>query len=184
MTHIVKNITANSSAGITQMATELHGGIGFLSEFPIERWHREALITPIWEGASNIQALDMLEAVMKKKAHIQLLSDFKNILSEIREEKSTAESCYHSLEESIDKLLSMGMEEAQFHAKYSMEVMGHSMAAILLIHIGNKTGNNDFIRAGSLYARRFVKKEDYESKALEDADQIIHVDIKERSLKN
>jgi len=184
MTHIVKNITADSSAGITQMATELHGGIGFLSEFPIERWHREALITPIWEGASNIQALDMLEAVMKKKAHIQLLSDFKNILSEIREEKATAEACYHSLEESIDKLLSMGIEEAQFHAKYSMEVMGHSMAAILLIHIGNKTGNNDFVKAGSLYARRFVEKEDYESKALDDADQIIHVDMKERTLKN
>ena len=184
MTHIVKNITAESSAKITQMATELHGGIGFLSEFPIERWHREALITPIWEGASNIQALDMLEAIMRKNAHIKLLSDFGDIVSKIREEKETAESCYRSLKESIEKLLSMGAMESQFHAKFSMEVMGHSMAAILLIHIGNSTGNRDFIKVGSLYARRFVKKEDYDSKTMDDADLLIHVGRTERSVKN
>jgi hypothetical protein len=45
---------------------EAFGGIGFLAEFPVKRWHREALITPIWEGTSNIQALDMLEAMAKK----------------------------------------------------------------------------------------------------------------------
>ena len=89
MTHIVKNITAESSSIITQMATELHGGIGFLSEFPIERWHREALITPIWEGASNIQALDMLEAIMKKKAHIKMLLDFQKTVSETRDAEAS-----------------------------------------------------------------------------------------------
>jgi alkylation response protein AidB-like acyl-CoA dehydrogenase len=184
VTHIVKNITADSSARITQMATELHGGIGFLSEFPVERWHREALITPIWEGASNIQALDMLEAIMKKKAHIRLLSDFSGIISEIRDERKTAEICYGYMKESIDKLVAMGNDEAQFHAKYCMEAMGHSMAAILLIHIGNKTGNDDFIKAGSLYAKRFVQKEDYDSSAMETAASLIHVDRIQRSIKN
>ena len=66
LTHIAKNLTADMSSYVTRLAMELHGGIGFLSEFPVERWHREALITPIWEGTSNIQALDMLEAIVKK----------------------------------------------------------------------------------------------------------------------
>ncbi|WP_337860383.1 acyl-CoA dehydrogenase family protein [Ferroplasma sp.] len=182
MTHIVKNITADSSAKITQMATELHGGIGFLSEFPVERWHREALITPIWEGASNIQALDMLEAIMRKKAHIQLLSDFKELVSEIKEEKNTAESCYKLLKDGIEKLLIMDTEEAQFHAKYIMETMGHSMAALLLMQIGNKTGNIDFKKAGKLYAERYVKREDYDNSA--DADSLIHIDREQRAIKN
>jgi len=184
MTHIVKNITAESSSIITKMATELHGGIGFLSEFPVERWHREALITPIWEGASNIQALDMLEAIMRKKAHIELLNDFKNILSEIADGKDVAESCYNSLKNSIDKLLSMGTDEAQFHAKYIMEVMGNSMASMLLMHIGNKTNNNNFIKSGKLYFERFLNKNDYESSAIDDVDEIIHVDNMEKSIKN
>ena len=78
----------------------------------------------------------------------------------------------------------MGAIESQFHAKYSMEVMGHSMAAILLIHIGNSTGNRDFIKVGLLYARRFVKKGDYYSEAMDDADLLIYVDRTERSIKN
>jgi acyl-CoA dehydrogenase len=182
MTHIAKNITADSSAKITQMATELHGGIGFLSEFPIERWHREALITPIWEGASNIQALDMLEAIMRKKAHIMLLSDFKDIISEIKDGKEVAETCYKILKENIEEILAMEQGEAEFHAKYIMEIMGHSMAAILLMHIGNRSENSNFIKAGKLYARRFVEKRDYDSAA--DADTLIHISRIGRSLKN
>ena len=184
MTHIVKNITANSSSIITQMATELHGGIGFLSEFPIERWHREALITPIWEGASNIQALDMLEAIMKKKAHIRMLQDFQKTVSEITGGKETADSCYKLLKESIDSILSMDNTEAQYHAKYLMDVMGNSMAAILLLHIGNKTGNNDFIKAGNLYFLRYVKKGDYDRDTIESSEPLIRVEMEERSLKN
>lgn len=38
------------------------------------RWHRESLITPIWEGPSNIQALDLLEAMQKKGAHRPFLA--------------------------------------------------------------------------------------------------------------
>ncbi len=184
MTHIVKNITAESSSIITQMATELHGGIGFLSEFPIERWHREALITPIWEGASNIQALDMLEAIMKKKAHIKMLLDFQKTVSETRDGREIADSCYNLIRESIDKILSMDSTEAQFHAKYLMDIMGNSMASILLLHIGNKTGNEDFIKAGKLYFKRYVKKEDYDMDTMQSSESLIHVERQERSLRN
>jgi hypothetical protein len=184
MTHIVKNITADSSSIITQMATELHGGIGFLSEFPIERWHREALITPIWEGASNIQALDMLEAIMRKKAHIRMLQDFQKTVSDIHEGRETADSCYKILKESIDSILSMDNNEAQFHAKYLMDLMGNAMASILLLHIGNKAGNNDFIEAGKLYFLRYVRKGDYDRDTLELAGSLIGIERLERSLKN
>ncbi len=36
-------------------------------------------------GASNIPALDMLEAIMKKTAHLMLLSDFSKIISGIND---------------------------------------------------------------------------------------------------
>ena len=58
------------------------------------------------------------------------------------------------------------------------------MAAILLLHIGNETGNKDFTEAGKLYFQRYVKKEDYDKDALETAESLIHVERQERSLKN
>ncbi|WP_175266909.1 acyl-CoA dehydrogenase family protein [Acidiplasma cupricumulans] len=184
MTHIVKNITAESSSIITEMATELHGGIGFLSEFPIERWHREALITPIWEGASNIQALDMLEAIKRKEAHIKMLQDFNKMVNEIKDGREIASSCYSIINESIDRILSMDDIASQFHAKYLMDSIGNSMASILLIYIGNKTGNNDFITAGNLYFQRYVKKIDYDNDVLSLCDSLINIEGPERLIKN
>ncbi|MEM0140184.1 MAG: acyl-CoA dehydrogenase family protein [Ferroplasma sp.] len=184
LTHIVKNLTADSSASITKNATELHGGIGFLSEFPIERWHREALITPIWEGASNIQALDMLEAIFKKNAHKKLLKDFRNIVDEIKDGRDEAEADYTILNDSIEKLLKYSADEAQFYSKNLMAKMGNSMASILLIEIGNRTLNDRYITSGIMYYQRFVKNEDYGVEMIERADSIIHIDKISEFIKN
>src|SRR5690606_41081534 len=83
LSHMAKNRTADHSAEITRMAMELFGGLGFLEEYTVARWHREALITPIWEGPSNIQALDLLEAVQKKRAHEKFLAEFIPFLERI-----------------------------------------------------------------------------------------------------
>ena len=37
LTHIAKNLTAEVAARVTQLAMEAFGGIGFLTEFPVER---------------------------------------------------------------------------------------------------------------------------------------------------
>ena len=61
-------------------AALVFGGLGFLDESPLARLHREALVTAIWEGTSNIQALDMLEAMQKKGAHEAFLDEFMPLL--------------------------------------------------------------------------------------------------------
>jgi alkylation response protein AidB-like acyl-CoA dehydrogenase len=79
LTHIAKNRTAELSIKSTLLAREIFGGFGFLNESPIERLHREALVTPIWEGSSNIQALDMLEVLLKKNIFDLFMEDFSKI---------------------------------------------------------------------------------------------------------
>ncbi|MCH1927424.1 hypothetical protein L6232_21730, partial [Shewanella sp. C31] len=74
LSHLAKGRTAEHGTAVTQLAMELFGGLGFLEEYGVARWHREALITPIWAGPANIPALDMLEAIAKKKAHEPLLA--------------------------------------------------------------------------------------------------------------
>jgi hypothetical protein len=51
---------------------EVHGGMGVLAEYPAERWLREAMILPIWEGTPHRQMLDGLEVMEKKRAHEML----------------------------------------------------------------------------------------------------------------
>ncbi|MET3695722.1 acyl-CoA dehydrogenase [Bacillus oleivorans] len=40
---------------IADLAVQIHGGIGYMKDYPIERYYRDARITKIYEGTSQIQ---------------------------------------------------------------------------------------------------------------------------------
>ncbi|MGA4515938.1 acyl-CoA dehydrogenase family protein [Solibacillus silvestris] len=40
---------------IADKAVQIHGGLGYMKEFPVERYYRDARITKIYEGTSEIQ---------------------------------------------------------------------------------------------------------------------------------
>ncbi|MFJ8259542.1 acyl-CoA dehydrogenase family protein [Peribacillus asahii] len=40
---------------VADLAIQVHGGIGYIKEYPIERYYRDARITTIYEGTSQIQ---------------------------------------------------------------------------------------------------------------------------------
>ena len=155
LTHIVKNYTAEYASDITKMAMEIHGGIGFLSEFPIERWHREALITPIWEGTSNIHALDLLEVMYKKNAHKTLLEDFDGI---IRGEAGYIRDAYRHMIELFSKAERLDEYSVQIYAKDMLMELGDSISSILLSVMGGETGLEEYIELGeSLYKYKILK---------------------------
>ncbi len=67
--HLAKYWTAEQAVLTAKWAMEVHGGMGVLAEYGVERWLREAMILPIWEGTPHRQILDGLEAMQRKQAH-------------------------------------------------------------------------------------------------------------------
>ena len=54
----VAKLTASEAAmWITHQALQIHGGMGYSKELPVERYFRDAKITEIYEGTSEIQRL-------------------------------------------------------------------------------------------------------------------------------
>ena len=54
----VAKLTASEAAMfITHQALQIHGGMGYSKEMPLERYFRDAKITEIYEGTSEIQRL-------------------------------------------------------------------------------------------------------------------------------
>ncbi len=156
MTHIAKNMTAQAAARVTMLAMELFGGAGFLSEFPVERWHREALITPIWEGTSNIQALDMLEAMWKKRAHEPMLEDLKSMAAEAHDAE-LASRAVRAAEGVLARAASMRPEEAEFNAKYILEDLGHAAAVVILEHMASRLGEERYHHVARLVYQAFLE---------------------------
>jgi len=53
---------------VTTDAVQVHGGYGFIKEYEVERYFRDAKITQIYEGTSQIQKLVIARAVLGERA--------------------------------------------------------------------------------------------------------------------
>ncbi|WNJ18113.1 acyl-CoA dehydrogenase family protein [Pontibacter sp. G13] len=67
LTPLAKKTVAADAVEMIQACMELMGGIGYIEQGIMPKLMRDALVLPIWEGASNIMVLDMLRASEKSE---------------------------------------------------------------------------------------------------------------------
>ena len=60
-----KLFASEMATRVTHKAMQIHGGYGYSSEYPVERAYRDARITEIYEGTSEIQRLVIAAWVLK-----------------------------------------------------------------------------------------------------------------------
>jgi butyryl-CoA dehydrogenase len=65
---MAKLFAADMAMKATTDAVQIHGGYGFIKEYEVERFFRDAKITQIYEGTSQIQKLVIARAVLGGKA--------------------------------------------------------------------------------------------------------------------
>lgn len=62
---MAKLVAANTAMDVTTKAVQLHGGYGYIREYPIERMMRDAKITEIYEGTSQVQKMVIAASLFK-----------------------------------------------------------------------------------------------------------------------
>ncbi len=58
-----KLFAGETAVWVTEQAIQILGGYGYVREYPVERWHRDAKIYTIFEGTSEIQRLVIARAI-------------------------------------------------------------------------------------------------------------------------
>jgi alkylation response protein AidB-like acyl-CoA dehydrogenase len=59
---VAKLVASEAAMWISHQAVQIHGGMGYSKEMPLERYFRDAKITEIYEGTSEIQRLVIARA--------------------------------------------------------------------------------------------------------------------------
>ena len=62
---MAKLFASETAMAVTTMAVQLHGGYGYTREYPVERMMRDAKITEIYEGTSEIQRIVISSHILK-----------------------------------------------------------------------------------------------------------------------
>lgn len=61
---MAKLFTAKMAMRVTENAVQIHGGIGFTTDVPVERYFRDAKICGIYEGTNQIQQIIIADEVL------------------------------------------------------------------------------------------------------------------------
>lgn len=60
LTPLVKAFGSDQAFRVCESAIQVHGGVGYTKDFPVEQYARDAKIFSIYEGTNGIQALDLV----------------------------------------------------------------------------------------------------------------------------
>lgn len=63
---MAKAFAARAAVEVTDEAIQIHGGYGYLEDYHVERYHRCAKITDIYEGTTEIQKLNIARYLLKR----------------------------------------------------------------------------------------------------------------------
>jgi butyryl-CoA dehydrogenase len=61
---------------VTTNAVQVFGGYGYMRDYPIEKYMRDAKITQIYEGTNQIQKLVIARDIIKEAAHLDYLNKY------------------------------------------------------------------------------------------------------------
>ena len=108
---------------------ECHGGNGYVEESRMPRLLRESPLQSIWEGAGNVQALDVLRAMISRPESVATFFD----------EAEQARGVDERLDHHIDRIRSelRDAEELESRARRLVEGMALALQGSLLVRFGD-----------------------------------------------
>ena len=62
---MAKLYASETSSKVTDIALQIHGGYGYSKSYPIERYYRDARVTRIYEGTSEVHRMVIARGLLE-----------------------------------------------------------------------------------------------------------------------
>lgn len=159
LTPLAKGMNSEYCNQNTYDALQIHGGSGFMMEYPIQRYYRDARITSIYEGTTQLQVVAAIRYVTNG-SYLAQMRDFENeaVSEEMKPLQARAKAMADKFEEAVAHVKEAG--DQAFHdlcARHLMEMAADVIMLHLLLH--NATADASlFGKSARVYAN-FVEAE-------------------------
>ncbi len=134
-------------------AIQVHGGSGFMKEYPVERLYRDARILTIYEGTSQLQVVAAIRYVTNG-SYLAKIREYqqKAVRPEFEGLKRKLTAMTDQYEQACALVADKGNEYVDFHARRLVEMASHIiMSYLLLLDSQSEAG---FIRSAEIYTGR------------------------------
>lgn len=124
MTPLIKFRACRDARRVTGDGMEVRGGCGYIEEWAEPRLVRDAHLGSIWEGTSNIVALDVLRAIERQHCLEYLEQHVQYLLN-------NGLPCRQALQDAQDQAVSNAFELARYAARHKREDLARQVASAL-----------------------------------------------------
>lgn len=134
LTPLAKGMNSEYCNQNTYDALQIHGGSGFMMDYPIQRYARDARITSIYEGTTQLQVVAAIRFVMNGAyfAHLRELG-LQDVSSEMKPLQECARQMTERFAEAVNRVKEIGMPDFQdLCARHLVEMAADTIMLHLL----------------------------------------------------
>ncbi|MBS0000718.1 MAG: acyl-CoA dehydrogenase family protein [Cyclobacteriaceae bacterium] len=153
-TPMLKLISSEYCNQIAYDAIQVHGGTGFMKDFPVERIYRDARITSIYEGTSQLQVVAAIRGV-NTGGYLNQIREYENrtYKPELEFLKKKLIGMTKSFEKSTGGILELKDDELlDFHARRLVEMAGNIIMGYLLLN--DAVRDDEYQHAAEIFIKR------------------------------
>jgi len=141
LTPLIKFRACRDARKVTGDAMEVRGGCGYIEEWADPRLVRDAHLGSIWEGTSNIVALDVIRAVQREGSLPALQAHFGALLAEAGMTPAFAAALRDALARAAGLAHAAAQEGGAVLARQAASALYHCCSAIAMAWEGARAGS-------------------------------------------
>ncbi len=132
LTPLIKFRACRDARRVTGDAMEVRGGVGYIEEWSDARLVRDSHLGSIWEGTSNIVALDIARAVTREDALAPLQRHLASLLQDAALPEPVAALLNRLLERTVDAMDKVARERRDEQVRQAGSALYHIATAIFM----------------------------------------------------
>ena len=150
-TPMLKLFASEYANQIAYDCIQVHGGSGFMKDYPAERFYRDARILTIYEGTSQLQVVSAIRGIANGQ-YLEKIKEYEAL--ELREElvpwRDKLIKMRERYETATQKMIALGTssEGYDFNARRMVEMMGYLIMGHLLLQDTQRGG--DFAKSATI----------------------------------